>query len=277
DPASLTPGEARWAIHKAKARVAASTAARRHGTWRAFYNWMQEKGWVAASPFCFGFAEATPRPLRPPRYLSPGQAQALLDAAESEPAAAFLVRLALYTGAKPSEITRLKVKHLDEEENLVTVRGRRDRAVPVQPDLFTAYEAFVEDKLPARPGEGEPAVPFSRRWMELRLAGAARQVQEQVGFAPTFRTLRWTRAVWDLRNGVPEERVRVKLGYSALSWHMHARRALLPWIPAAGEGETPNAAPSPRDSTPSSRDSTLSSRDAAPVADQTPNVTPSAI
>jgi hypothetical protein len=71
DPTSLTPKEARWAVHEAKARVAASTAARRHGTWRAFYNWMQEKGWIAASPFCFGFAEATPRPLRPPRYLSP--------------------------------------------------------------------------------------------------------------------------------------------------------------------------------------------------------------
>jgi hypothetical protein len=69
------------------------------------------------------------------------------------------------------------------------VRGRRERAVPVQPGLFTAYEAFVEDKLPARPGDGEPAVPFSTRWMELHLAGAARQVQAQVGFAPTFRTL----------------------------------------------------------------------------------------
>ena len=187
--------------------------------------------------------EATPRPLRPPRHLSPGQAKALLAAAQDEPAAAFLIRLGLYTGIKPSEITRLTVRDLDEQENLVTVRGRRDRAVPVQPDLFKAYQTFVQEELSTRPGAGEPAVPFSTRWMEKRLAKVARQIEEQVGFPPTFQTLRWTRAVWDLRNGVPEERVRVKLGYSALSWQMHARRALLPWIPDVNEGQMPQSAP----------------------------------
>ncbi len=115
--------------------------------------------------------------------------------------------------------------------------------MPVQPDLFKAYQTFVEKVLSARPGAREPAVPYSKRWMELRLAQVTRQVEAQVGFSPTFQTLRWTRAVWDLRNGVPEERVRVKLGYSALSWQMHARRALLPWIPDANEGRTPESAP----------------------------------
>ncbi len=192
--------------------------------------------------FCISFA-ATPRPLCPPRYLSSGQAQALLVAAQDEPAAAFLIRLGLYTGIKPSEIVRLTVRDLDEQENLVTVRGRRDRAVPVQPDLFTTYQTFVQDELSTRPSVEEPVVPFTVRWMEKRLARAARQVKEQVDFSPTFRTLRWTRTMGDLRNGVPEERVRIKLGYSALSWQMHARWALLLWIPDANEGQIPQCAP----------------------------------
>jgi len=115
---------------------------------------------------------------------------------------------------KPSEIVNLKARDLDAQENMATVRGRRDRTVRVSADLFAAYEVFAQEVLGGRPAADKPAVPFSQRWAELRLAKAARQVKKEVGFAPTFQTLHWTRAVWDLRNGVPEERVRVKLGYS---------------------------------------------------------------
>ncbi len=244
DPTSLTVKEALWAVQRAAAGAAASTAARRHGTWRAFYRWLYEKDWITGTPFLFGFAQTTPRPSRPVKYLSPQQAEALLSAAQDDPAAVFLIRLVLGTGMKRAEIARLVVRDLDEQENLVTVRGRRDRSVPVQPDLFVAYQTFVEEKLAAaRPGAGERAVPFTTRWMEMCLAKAAREVEAKVGFRPTFQTLRWTRAVWDLRNGVSEERVRVKLGYSKMSWQMHARPALLPWIPSANEGQTPGSAP----------------------------------
>jgi len=243
DPASLTTKEALWAVQRASAKGAAATAARRHGTWRAFYRWVYEKGWITGTPFLFGFAQTTPRPSRPVKYLSPGQAEALLAAAQDDPAAVFLIRLVLGTGMKRAEIARLVGRDLDERENIVTVRGRRDRSVPVQADLFTAYRTFVEEKLAARPGAGERAVPFTTRWMEMCLSKAAREVEAEVGFRPTFQTLRWTRAVWDLRNGVPEERVRVKLGYSKMSWQLHARPALLPWIPGVNEGQTPGSAP----------------------------------
>jgi integrase len=237
-PASLTVRDARWAVLHISKRVKASTAARRHGTWRAFYTWMaQEKGWVTDTPFRFGFADLTPRHYRPPKYLSRSQADALLAAAEADPGANFLVRLALYTGMKPLEIDRLRVQDLDEPAHLVTVRGRRNRVVPVLPDLFPAYDAFVEEVLGGqRPLATVEAVPFSTRWMELRLAKVARQVEPTIGFCPTFSTLRWTRAVWDLRNGVPEDRVRRKLGYSEKSWKMHARRLLAPLVPHPREG-----------------------------------------
>jgi integrase len=219
--------------------VKKSTAARRHGTWRTFYRWMEEdRGWIADSPFRFGF-NLTQRDDARPKYLSASQAQALLAAAESDPAAAFLVRLGLQAGLKPSEIPRLKVRDLDDGENLVTIRDqhRRSRAVPVQPDLFTAYDAFVEEVLDGvRPDPGEKAVPRTVRWMEMRLAQAARQVEDTVGFAPTFQTLRWTRAVLDLRNGVPPDRLRLKLGYSKQGWAMHAWPALKRAVPHASEG-----------------------------------------
>ena len=238
DPTTLTMNEARWAVRTISQRVKAATAARRHGTWRAFYAWLVERGQMTNSPFRFGFADMTPRRYRPPDYLSHEQGEALLAAAKADPRADFLIRLVLYTGMKSSEVARLRVQDMDALGNVVTVHGRRDRAVPVPADLFPAYDAFVEAALDGeRPAPGDKAVPFSTRWMQLRVAEVAGQVEGDLGFAPTFSILRWTRAVWDLRNGVPGDRVRVKLGYSEKSWELHAQRLLEPLVPHPLEGQ----------------------------------------
>ncbi len=95
--------------------------------------------------------------------------------------------------------------------------------------------------LPARPAKDEPVLPYNTRWAELRIEEVAREVAQDIGFAPTFKDLRWTRALWDLRAGVPRGRMRVKLGYSKLGWEVHALPALLPFVPDGREGEMPTA------------------------------------
>lgn len=229
DPLSLTPKDARWALGQAGKRAA--TVARRHGTWRAFYRWTTERGWLNETPFRFGFEE-TPRSTQRAKGLTGKELAALQRAVKDDPVGEFVLRLFLDTGMKPSEAIQLRGVDLNLAENLVTVRGRRDRAVPVSGELQAAYRGYLEfcglSEIP-----DAPVFPYTQRWLEKQL----QRIAERAAVSCTAQTLRWHRAITDLRNGVSEERVRVKMGYSELSWQMHARPALLPWLPSPHEGK----------------------------------------
>lgn len=244
DPAALSTEQALQAVDVLNARSTEVTARRRHGTWRAFYGWMEKKEWIQNSPFRFQMAAQTPRPKLELQYLTPREAQVLLQAADREesPAPAFLIRLALYTGMKVSEMALLKVKDLIPEQDRVRVHGKHPRDVAVPHDLFEAYEQFLvylrkQGRAPENPDS--LAIGYTKRWMEKELRSVTEKVKNQLGQRPTYGTLRWTRAVWDLRNGVSEDRVRTKLGFTEIAWVQNTRKRLKPFIADPREGQMP--------------------------------------
>ncbi len=229
DPRSLTIRQALKATEITASQVAQATAARRHGTWRACFRWMVQEKMITDSPFQFSFT-ATPRHQKPIKFLSQSQAKQFLFLGESFPAAHFLAAVTLATGCKPVELTKMLVVDLDAEQQLVTIRGRQVRVAPAPISVFNTFATFRD----AYMSESELAIPYSKRWMEKKLSclSDVAMQQEIVSWPVTFSILRWTRAVWDMRAGVKEDRLRIKLGYSRLAWKNHVLPVLLPWVPS---------------------------------------------
>ncbi len=225
DPVTLDIKEARWAVDQAGKNP--FTAARRHGTWRTFYRWLRDRGWIEESPFRFSF-ELTPREHNSIHILTPSQIETLLSA--EDPAAAFVVRLLWETGMKSNEALNLQGGDLNFAESMIYIRGRIERSVPVSEALAEDYQAYLEAEN-LKVGVNDKVFPFTRRWMEKQL----HKVAQSTGIAFTAQTLRWNCAIVDLSRGLSEDRLRIKLGYSELSWHMHARPILRPWLPHSAE------------------------------------------
>lgn len=100
-----------------------------------------------------------------PRTLSTGEIQDLLQQVAGTPMERF-ARIALHTGMRPGEIIRLPWSEVDLDAGLIHVRyggegptkGRRDRALPMHPEL----RAFLAWLAP----QSGPVVPLSKPQVE---------------------------------------------------------------------------------------------------------------
>lgn len=211
---------------------------RRVTTVKVFFRWLHDNGVLATDP-SDPLDHTRPAP-RLPQVLSDAQVERLLevtrsmrDADESPDARPhLLVTLLLDTGIKKGECMGIELQHIDLSD-------------PKQPSVYIQYEKprqrFKSRRLALSSEWVETLQPYVSRYQPrthlfectarnleyvLDNVSIVAGLPERMG----FETLRWTCAVQGFKAGIDPDRLRRKLGLSAISW-----RETLPLIEALAE------------------------------------------
>lgn len=127
---------------------AASTAARKIASLRAFHEFVRRRGLAATNP---ALQIRPPRKSRPlPDVLTVEEVEALLRAPRGEEPAPVrdraMLEIAYATGLRASELTRLTLQEVDLEEDLVRCVGKRsrERIVPFGTKAKEALQRYLE-------------------------------------------------------------------------------------------------------------------------------------
>jgi site-specific recombinase XerD len=216
-----------WLQSERGAPCSAKTLARRITTLKVFFGWLHGVGVIGTDP-AEPVAQQSARPPLPiilrdqevARVQRAAQ-DCLWDRQEPDARPYLLVSLLLQTGIKKAECARLLIGDVNVERPQapeLTVRYReeqqahKNRTMPLHPTLVPVLNQYQEQYKPAiflfecTPRNLEYVLD------EVGVRAGIRSVQ--VG----FEALRWTCAVRDFRNGMPEEQLRQKLGLSKISW-----------------------------------------------------------
>ncbi|MBW7882451.1 MAG: tyrosine-type recombinase/integrase [Caldilineaceae bacterium] len=216
-----------WMQGERGAPCSAKTLARRITTLKVFFGWLHGIGVLGTDPA----APVVQQPARPPlpKILRDQEVSRLVRAAQDylwdreKPDARpyLLVSLLLQTGIKKAECARLHLSDIDWDRPQapeLSIRYReerhahKNRTMTLNPTIVPALHQYLEQYRPQ-----EFLFECTPRNLEYVLEEAG----ERAGIRGTqvgFETLRWTCAVRDYRNGMPEERLRQKLGLSKISW-----------------------------------------------------------
>jgi integrase/recombinase XerD len=98
------------------------------------------------------------------------------------------------------------IRYQEEESS------HKNRIISLHPTIVPAVNQYVEQYKPEQ---------FLFECTPRNLEYVLDEVGQKAGIRTVqvgFETLRWTCAVRDYRNGMPEERLRQKLGLSKISW-----------------------------------------------------------
>jgi integrase/recombinase XerD len=207
--------------------------ARRITTLKVFFGWLHEIGAIPVDPAAPIVHQPVTTPL--PDILFDNEIDAMLAVTQrlragvaSEPGSPpksavrphLLVTLLLSTGIKKSECVAIKLEHIDLSDagdpalwiRYADARHRHKerklRLDPRWPKTLDEYRAQYDIK--------ELIFPWSARNLEYVLT----DIGKMAGLAKplSFETLRWTCAVIDKREGMPDETLRRKMGLSQISW-----------------------------------------------------------
>ena len=216
-----------WLQHGRGKPCSAKSLARRITTIKVFFGWLHGIGVIGTDP-----AEpVVQQPARTPlpvileetaieNLLSTAQAY-LSDEAKPDARPYLLVNLLLETGMKKAECARLLISDVDlsgADAIEITVRypderhAHKNRSMTVDGELAPIVQQYLDQYKPEN-----FLFECTPRNLEYVLDEVGRKAEihhTQVG----FETLRWTSAVRDFRKGVPEERLRQKMGLSKISW-----------------------------------------------------------
>lgn len=216
-----------WLQHERGIPCSAKTLARRITTLKVLFGWLHGIGVLGTDP-----AEpVAQQPARPPLpvILRDQEVTALVrvardylwDRRQPDARPYLLVSLLLQTGIKKAECARLLVTDLDvarPQAPELTVRyveegqAHKNRVLSLNQTIVPAYNQFIEQYRPET--YLFECTPRNLEYILDEVGQKANIRSVQVG----FETLRWTCAVRDFRNGMPEERLRLKLGLSKISW-----------------------------------------------------------
>jgi integrase len=182
----------------------------------------REWGWEIPNP---AQGRRLPEPKGRTRWLTRGEAAALIQAAESEPQAPHLadfIRLALHTGMRRGELLGLEWRRVDlEESGLILLEGQhtkagKRRSIPLNREARAALSQRAQFRAKHCP---------SSPWVFCRSSGARIQSIKR-SFASACRKariedfhihdLRHTCAAWLVTAGVPLPEVRDLLGHSTV-------------------------------------------------------------
>ncbi len=205
----------------------AKTLTRRITTLKVFFGWLHGIGVIGTDP-AEPIIQQTARPPLP-TILRDDEVNRLLRAAQdylwdrTNPSARpyLLVSLLLQTGMKKSECSKLLISDIDvsqpqapeiairyEEES----NAHKNRRLSLHPNIIPALRQYLDQYKPK-----ERLFECTQRNLEYVLDDVGKRAgikDVQVG----FEILRWTSAVRDFRTGMPEERLREKMGLSKISW-----------------------------------------------------------
>lgn len=216
-----------WLQHERGIPCSAKTLARRITTLKVLFGWLHGIGVLGTDP-----AEpVAQQPARPPlpTILRDQEVNALIrvardylwDRKQPDARPYLLVSLLLQTGIKKAECARLLVDDLDiarPQAPELTVRyveesqAHKNRILTLNQTIVPALNQYLEQYKPET--YLFECTPRNLEYILDEVGQKANIRSVQVG----FETLRWTCAVRDFRNGMPEERLRLKLGLSKISW-----------------------------------------------------------
>ncbi|MCD6289239.1 MAG: tyrosine-type recombinase/integrase, partial [Anaerolineae bacterium] len=199
--------------------------ARRLTTLKVFFGWLAETNVIASDPA----APIAHQPVRTPlpEILFDDEvdqlvrtAQDMLWASRPDARPYVLVNLLLQTGIKKSECMNLKLDDIDLSNPAapsIIIRYdnprlmHKERRLSLSPYLVPALRQYLAEYHPKT-----HLFECTARNLEYVLSDLASRagLTKPVG----FEVLRWTCAVRDFRNGMPEEQLRRKLGLSPISW-----------------------------------------------------------
>lgn len=204
---------------------ARTTIARRIASLRSLFAYLHQSDHLLRNPVA---AVATPKPrVDAPVYLSPEECQQLLDATDAN--YYFLLAFRdkavfgtfIYTGIRRTELLDLRLRDLDFDRRVLTVRngkGGKARAIPMSDELI----ALLNDWLELRPRSDHDAVfttrtgePLGRHGLyeAFRRACAAAGIKRQ---GVTLHTLRHSFATGLLQAGADLVALQRLLGHSSL-------------------------------------------------------------
>lgn len=216
-----------WLQHGRGTPCSAKTLARRITTLKVFFGWLHGVGVIGTDP-------AEPilqQPARPPlplilrdeeinRLVRTAQ-NYLWDRLKPDARPYLLINLLLQTGMKKAECARLLVSQIDtshpnnieltiyypEEAN-----AHKNRTIGLHSSITSVLTQYLEQYKPEN--YLFECTPRNLEYVLDEVGKKAGITRLQIG----FETLRWTCAVRDYRMGMPEERLRQKLGLSKISW-----------------------------------------------------------
>lgn len=216
-----------WLAENRGVHFSAKTQARRITTMKVFFGWLHGVGVIGVDPAepLVQVQARTPLPI----ILRDSDVRTLLlkaqdiSRARENPDARpyLLVSLLLQTGIKKSECARLMLDDIDisqPQSPSVTIRYReerykhKNRTLGLTATFTPAFQQYLEQYKPKE--LLFECTPRNLEYVLEELGELAGIRYVQVG----FETLRWTCAVRDFRNGMPEEQLRQKLGLSKISW-----------------------------------------------------------
>lgn len=216
-----------WLAENRGVHFSAKTQARRITTMKVFFGWLHGIGVIGVDPAEPIVQIQARTPL--PTILRDSDVRTLLLKAQDisrsreKPDARpyLLLSLLLQTGMKKSECARLMLDDIDisqPQSPFVTIRYReerykhKNRTLGLTATFTPAFQQYLEQYKPKE--LLFECTPRNLEYVLEELGEMAGIRYVQVG----FETLRWTCAVRDFRNGMPEEQLRQKLGLSKISW-----------------------------------------------------------
>jgi len=216
-----------WLQHGRGKPCSAKSLARRITTIKVFFGWLHGIGVIGTDPAEPVLQQPARTPL--PTILSDDEVNRLLRSAQdylwdrSKPDARpyLLINLLLQTGIKKAECARLLVSDIDATDPNapeVLIRypeerhAHKNRTMPISANLAPVLQDYVKQYKPEN--FLFECTPRNLEYVLDEIGNKAQIKRTQVG----FETLRWTCAVRDFRKGMPEERLRQKMGLSKISW-----------------------------------------------------------
>ena len=216
-----------WLQYERGKPCSAKTLARRITTLKVFFGWLHGVGIIGTDP-----AEpVVQQPARPPlpeilrddeinRLLSVSR-DMLWDRQKPDARPYLLVSLLVQTGMKKAEVARLLLTDMDATQPNapeVTIRysdeahAHKNRTLGLHPSILPVLNQYTEQYKPKE--FLFDCTPRNLEYVLQEVGDRAGIKRLQVG----FESLRWTAAVRDFRMGMPEERLRQKMGLSKISW-----------------------------------------------------------
>jgi integrase/recombinase XerD len=213
--------------HSRGKSCSAKTLARRITTLKVFFGWIHGIGVLGTDPAEPVIQQPARTPL--PVILREDEVDKIVSVARDylwdrkQPDARpyLLVSLLLQTGIKKAECDNLLVSDIDVSEPTspaATIRyadernAHKNRRLPLDPNILPALRQYLEQYKPEH--DLFECTPRNLEYILDEVGTRASIRSTQVG----FETLRWTCAIRDFRKGMPEERLREKMGLSKISW-----------------------------------------------------------
>ena len=220
-------GYLHWLQHDRGKPCSAKTLARRITTLKVFFSWIHGIGVLGSDPAEPIVQQSARTPL--PTILREDEISRLvrvtqnrlLDHKNSDARPYLLVNLLLQTGMKKAECARLLITDFDvsnPQSPEITIRypderhAHKNRTIGLTPAMAPALNQYLEQYKPEN--HLFECTPRNLEYILDEVGQEAGIKQIQVG----FEALRWTAAVRDFRTGMPEERLRQKMGLSKISW-----------------------------------------------------------